>query len=529
MQKTICTILVMSIVNILLAQNLNVELFDVANRGDTRYSGSWTYVGADGAEYALVGARTGLAAYSIDNAPITEVGFVPGPGSNWREITVVKDHAYVTTEGTGAGQGLQVISLEYLPDSLHLVRTYQDMFSRAHIIQSDVYHPDSSYIYVNGATSSDIPEPDGVIIFDVSNPADIQAVGGYHPYYIHDCHVRGDRLYASAIFEGTLDIVDISDKSNPQLLKRISYANAFTHSSWTSSDNRYLYVCDETDGLPMRTFDISDLDNITEIVQAQYTANSAALVHNPYVRGDFLFAAHNTEGLRALDVSRPDVPVEVGFYDTFSGASGGFSGLWSACPFLPSGKIIGGDRTKGLYVWQFNDAEAGHIFGIVRDSLSGEALFAASVTLNNTIETDFEGKYATGALPGSYSMTFERAGYNTKIVDNIELQANDSLWVEVALSPLDVSVNEALYTDLIEVFPNPFQDRITVDVSKLPVRAERFVLYHLNGKIIKEFVLNNSLLNNYNVNQLGAGIYFYEILNENNEIIGNGKLVGSGE
>jgi len=212
----------MSMVNILLAQNLNVELLDVANRGDERYSGSWTYVGADGAEYALVGAKTGLAAYSIDEVPITEVGFVPGPESNWREITVVKDHAYITTEGTGNGQGLQVVSLEYLPDSLHLVRTYNNFFFRAHIIQSDVYNPDSTYIYVNGATTLDMPEPEGVIIFDVSNSADIQVVGGYHPYYIHDCHVRGDRLYASAIYEGTLDIVDISDKSNPQLLTRIT-------------------------------------------------------------------------------------------------------------------------------------------------------------------------------------------------------------------------------------------------------------------------------------------------------------------
>jgi len=226
-----------------------------------------------------------------------------------------------------------------------------------------------------------------------------------------------------------------------------------------------------------------------------------------------------------LDISRPDVPVEVGFYDTYSGTSGGFKGLWSACPFLPSGKIVGGDRTEGLYVWQFNDAEAGHIYGIVRDSVSGEALFAASVTLNNTIQTDFDGKYATGALPGTHSMTFERAGYTTKIVDDIQLQANDSLWVEVGLTPLDVSVSEPLYGDLIEVFPNPFNDKITVDVSKLPVRAERFVLYDLNGKIIKEFILNHSLSNQYNTSELNAGIYFYEILNENNEVIGNGKVI----
>jgi len=525
MQKIIFTLLLMNVLSVSFAQNLNVELFDVANRGDQRYSGSWTYVGANGAEYALVGAYTGLAAYSIDEAPITEVGFVGGPGSNWREITVVKDHAYVTTEGTGGGQGLQVISLEYLPDSLHLVRTYGNFFFRAHILQSDVYNPDSEYIYVNGSTTLGTPTVDGVIIFDVSNPADIQVVGGYHPYYIHDCHVRGDRLYASAIYEGTLDVVDISDKSNPQLITRISYPTPFTHSSWTSPDHNYIYVCDEVDGLPMRTFDISDVENITEITQAQYTANSAALVHNPYVRGNFLFASHNTEGLRVLDISRPDVPVEVGFYDTYTGPSGGYNGLWSACPFLPSGKIIGGDRKEGLYVWQFNDTKAGHIYGIVRDEVSGATLSATSVTLTNTILTDLDGKYATGASPGTYSMTFERADYEPQMVENIELQSNDSLWIEVALTPIDVGVNEPLYADLIEVFPNPFDDKITVDVSKLPMYVERFVLYDLNGKIIKTFVLNNSLSGQYNTNELNAGIYFYKILNEKNEMISYGKMV----
>jgi len=82
------------------AQNLNVELFDQYVRADARYSGSWTYVGPDGSEYALLGAFSGLAAYSIDNAPVTEVGFIAGPESNWREITVVDNHAYVTTEGS---------------------------------------------------------------------------------------------------------------------------------------------------------------------------------------------------------------------------------------------------------------------------------------------------------------------------------------------------------------------------------------------------------------------------------------------
>jgi len=97
--------------------------------------------------------------------------------------------------------------------------------------------------------------------------------------------------------------------------------------------------------------------------------------------------------------------------------------------------------------------------------------------------------------------------------------------IKVKSDSTEVGINQPLYADLIEVFPNPFNDIITVDVSRLPVRAERFVLYDLNGRAIKTFVLNHSLSNQYNTSELSAGIYFYEILNKKNELLGRGKLL----
>ncbi len=107
--------------------------------------------------------------------------------------------------------------------------------------------------------------------------------------------------------------------------------------------------------------------------------------------------------------------------------------------------------------------------------------------------------------------------------DNCDGSATQT--IEVKSDSTAVSVNQPLYIDLIEVFPNPFNDKITVDVSRLPVRAERFVLYDVNGRAIKIFILNNSLSSQYNVNELSAGLYFYEILNEKNELMGRGKLL----
>ncbi|MBK7335171.1 MAG: choice-of-anchor B family protein [Saprospirales bacterium] len=250
-----------------------MELLWEYNRGDERYSGSWCYAAPDGQEYALLGAKTGTAIYRLEE-PFSELGFIPGPVSNWREITVVGHQAYVVTEGTGMGQGMQVIDLTPLPGSPTLLTTYSATFTRGHIIQRDIYS-ESPRVYVCGTTSTE-----GVHILDVSNPAQPVEIGVYQPgYYIHDCHVRGDRLYGAANNQQTLDIVDISDPANPELITTLPDPGLNTHSCSTTPDENYLFLADEADGQPGRIFDISNLDNIHQV--AMYTANSASLVHNP--------------------------------------------------------------------------------------------------------------------------------------------------------------------------------------------------------------------------------------------------------
>ena len=305
------------------AQNtLNIDLFGQYNRGDGRASGSWFYVAPDGTEYAVLGAQTGTSIIKIDDPnDIREVGFVPGYPSNWREVTVVGDHAYVVTEGSGAPHyGMQVIGLSQLPDTAFLTANYSETFGRGHIIQKDIFS-EAPFVYVCGTQTTS-----GVHILDVSDPANPIQAGLYQPgYYIHDCHVRDTLLFAAAFYNGTIDIVSIADKSNPRLIASIDDPGGNTHSFSTTEQMDYLFVADELDGLPGRIFNIEELDNPRQV--SIWTANSASLVHNPYILGDYAFISHNTEGLRVVDIADPAVPVEVGFYDTYSGPSGGFQGL----------------------------------------------------------------------------------------------------------------------------------------------------------------------------------------------------------
>ncbi len=498
-------------------ESLNVELFGLVNRGDERYSGSWSYIGADGSEYALIGAKSGLAVYSIDDPlAIEELGFVSGPSSNWREITVLGDYAYVTTEGPSDSTGLQVINLSELPERISLVTTYSETFTKGHILQRDIYS-DAPYIYINGTSTTQ-----GIHILDVSDPSNPVEVGLYNPgYYIHDCHVKGNRIYAAAFFEGTIDVLDISDKTTPTLLTRINGIESNVHSSWLTEDNRYLIVSEELDGLPAHVVNIENLDDF--YVAATYTANELSLTHNPYVRGDFVFFSHNTEGLRVLDIADPAVPVEVGYYDTYEGESGGFKGLWSACPYFPSGKIIGGDRTKGLFVWTFNDTYAGRIYGEISDFATDEKLLNATASLlelTDTIPLDLDARFAYGTMEGTYTLKITAEGYYDELI-SIDLKQKDSLWFDIKLLPLNTSDFSG---SKVNIFPNPFINETIVDTRLLP-SAEQIIIYDVKGRLLKRIPIGDIKKAKLDFQNLVAGVYLLTVLDNNGKVLAESKLL----
>ena len=68
---------------------------------------------ANGKEYALVGVENGMEIVDV-TTPTNPVAIVqiPNVTNLWKEIKVYKNYAYVTTEGGG---GLQIVDLTNLP------------------------------------------------------------------------------------------------------------------------------------------------------------------------------------------------------------------------------------------------------------------------------------------------------------------------------------------------------------------------------------------------------------------------------
>lgn len=502
-------------------ESLNVNLFGQFDRGDGRYSGVWSYVAADGSEYALLGARTGTAIYSIDDSTaINEICLIPGPITKWREITVLGNYAYVVTDAQGQGHSMQVIDLNSLPYSATVITSYTATFDKGHIIQRDLYS-EAPYVYVMGTGLTE-----GVHIMDVSDPHQPSEVGFYQPgYYIHDCFVKGDQMYASAFYENTIDIVDISDKSNPVLITKIEDLNGATHSAFLTEDDGYLIVCGESDGLPAIIYNVKDLENIS--IEAKYTANRESLVHNPYVKGNFVYFSHNTEGLRIVDIADPTVPIEVGYYDTFDGPSGGFNGLWSACPFLPSGKILGGNREDGLYIWTFDELTAGRFYGQVVDSLTKEPIFNASIIVlqkSDTLFSDFSGQFKSGGFPGFYTLFVSAEGYHSKFI-SLALSGGDSLNISVALRPiLSVVIDPVQNIPILSNFPNPFRSHTLLDFKNFPT-AHRLDLYNIAGKRVTSLSVAGYEQYQLDRQQFPAGVYVYCLIDQSGKTLGVGEML----
>jgi hypothetical protein len=99
------------------------------------YSACCSYVHSDGREYAILGTTTGTSIVNITNpsAPY-EVAFIPGLGSQWREMKQFKNYVYITTEATGGG--VQIVRM-LDPEHPVLVKTYTGTFNHEHTVSVD--------------------------------------------------------------------------------------------------------------------------------------------------------------------------------------------------------------------------------------------------------------------------------------------------------------------------------------------------------------------------------------------------------
>ncbi|HEX2167662.1 MAG TPA: choice-of-anchor B family protein [Longimicrobiales bacterium] len=334
-----------------------------------------------GREYAIVGRTDGTAFVDVSDAvnPVLVANLpktAESPSSTWRDIKVYSNHAFVVADGAGA-HGMQVVDLtrlrQFAGTTLQLTpdAQYREI-SSAHNI---VINKESGFAYAVGASWGGRTCGGGLHMIDIREPKSPRFAGCFADAltgrsgtgYTHDAqcvtYSGPDTRYTGREIcfganETALSIADVTDKASPLALSRASYPNvAYSHQAWLTDDQRYLYMNDELDEgragvLRTRTliWDVADLED-PQLV-AEHMGVEGSTDHNLYIRGNLMYQSNYTSGLRVLDISDRESPVEIGFFDTTPGFDNlpGFQGAWSNYPFFDSGLIVVSSISEGLFV-----------------------------------------------------------------------------------------------------------------------------------------------------------------------------------
>ncbi len=360
-----------------------LPLSAIGGKRGTRMNDNWGWTDPlTKREIAILGRTDGTSFVDVtDPANPRYLGDLPktkgSPSAAWRDMKVYKDHVFIVADNS-AEHGMQVFDLT----RLRTVRTPQ------------VFAPDVRYDRINSAHNILVNEETG-FVYTVGNSGGGETCGGgYHMIdvripkvptfagcfgdpktgsagtgYSHDAQCvtyRGpDEKYRGREIcvgsnETAISIADLTDKKNPVAISRASYPNvAYAHQGWLTEDHKYFYLNDEGDegkgegeaGKGTRTlvWDVSDLDD--PILVKEHVGVTKAIDHNLYIKGNRMYQANYTSGLRILDISNPRDPREVGFLDTHPGDDGtpSFAGAWSVYPYFKSGTVVVTSIGEGVF------------------------------------------------------------------------------------------------------------------------------------------------------------------------------------
>ncbi len=345
------------------------------NPGISRYSDVWGYA-ADGREYGIIGSRDSIHFIDVTEPyQLRRVNSFAGTGSTtWRDFKTYDHYAFAGSERSG--EGLFVFDLQYLPDSVVQVTRTTQFWPRSHNIFVDTATARLYGIGSLGGTGTDLK------ILDISDPTSITELASLNlPYdYIHDAYVRNDTVYAShGDFNTTLNEFVIYDCTSgtdcDQIGLKTSYAQeGYNHSSWVTDDGSHVIWADESRNrsLKMASLTVDPTEDPDERIQIgtphlfrsklleATTGDTTSIAHNPYIKGDSVYISYYHDGIVVFDISDPTDVTLAAYYDTYpeNTSYNGFQGAWGCYPYLPSGRILGSDRSRGLFLLETKSCDS---------------------------------------------------------------------------------------------------------------------------------------------------------------------------
>ncbi|WP_224364848.1 LVIVD repeat-containing protein [Hyalangium versicolor] len=315
------------------------------------------------------------------------------------DVYVTKAHAYVvsTDFGPTVDGGLTVFDVS---DKAHPV------LKKVVTLAGDVYW---NSVWAKGDALYIGSGNHGVLVYDISNPADPQMVRGVpgDTFDVHTLFVDGNRLYAQSTSANQELIFDVSSPLNPVLLNRYTVPTdengfGYPHDAFAYQNRLYInqmgqgyYVLDVTDAFNpvplgsytydaqignlthanavgtfagktiafegsentnahLRVLDVSDPAHIVKI--GEYSMRPHTSIHNMILKDKRLYVAWYAEGLRVLDVSNPTQPRQIAYANTFRDSDPGrLEGLFAGAIGIRvpgDGYVYLVDMTRGLLIFR---------------------------------------------------------------------------------------------------------------------------------------------------------------------------------
>jgi len=496
MRKTISTLSALAF-GVLLASSVNAQ---ATNFGVSLYSnitlstfGSgngndcWGYTSPSGREYAIMGLNNKVAFVEVTNpsAPVIRKT-IPHNSSLWGAIKVYGQYVYAATEQSGTG--IQVMDMGQIDSGIvTLIKTIPSP-GRTHTL---ALNPDSGYLYTCGSREG----TGWSMCFSLLNPADPVQVGANSMTadYNHECVVvsyttgpyAGREIWFGFSEGRGVDIVDVTNKNAPFLVKRVTYPNmGYCHQGWLSADKKYLYVDDEFDennlGSNTRSliFNVEDLANASFVTT--FTSGLSSIDHNQYVSDGFAFQANYTTGLRVFDITQnPTAPIQVGGYDTYTANNNPtYNGAWSNYPYFPSGTVIVSDIDGGMFVLNTTEATTRNV---VPTAMSLPPTASTIGTLENLTTSDdshleiFQ-NLATNQRLSPFELNLSAFAHDaspTKIRLKVESAANDGF-----------GPNSSTITQFVELYDWTTDSYVVMD-SRLMTQTDQVIELTAPGSLTR--------------------------------------------
>lgn len=268
----------------------------------------------------------------LENQNVAQVGF--GDDNDAQSIVLYNNFAYLAT-GDG---GLDIVNIEDPQNPVTVRSLLVPGYARSVAVHPAVSGGDGNNALLAFVAGGAANEPSGLWVFDVTDPGNARRIGSYSTAKpALDILVDGRSAYLLLENQGLVTL-DVFDPTSPQ--RKWNQALEGDYAALYQS-GRFVYISRKTQGLQ-----VLRMDNIEAPQQVIDFSTGGVSIRDAVFKDRYIYAVDGSKGLWTIDISNPNRPSIVEFYDTPGEA---------LSIFLSGSTLYIADGSKGFHVLSIQD------------------------------------------------------------------------------------------------------------------------------------------------------------------------------